>query len=53
MKLTPPKNITYSLAVLLGLVALVLGFMSGFAVSTYWALAGLVVLVIGNAYEKI
>ncbi len=53
MKLTPPTNATFWASGTLGVVALVLGFSSGFTLTTYLALAGLALLVIGNLYEKI
>jgi small-conductance mechanosensitive channel len=52
MKLTPPTNVTYGISLLLGVLAIVLGILTGFATSTYLALAGLALLALGNYLEK-
>ncbi len=53
MRLTPPTNSTFYASGTLGVVALVLGLSSGFTLTATLALAGLVLLVVGNVYEKI
>jgi hypothetical protein len=53
MKLTPPTNLTFGLSGVLGVAGLLVGLSTGFALSTYLLLAGLALLVVGNAYEKI
>jgi uncharacterized membrane protein len=49
MKLSEPKVITFSIAVLLGLVGLVTYFVPALTIYAFWLmLAGWVVLVLGN-----
>lgn len=52
MRLTPPTNATFWISVLLGLVSVIAGFTIGFTISTYLALAALLVLMLGNLFEK-
>lgn len=53
MKLTPPTNLTFGLSVLLGIIGLGLGFYSGFSPALVVTLVGLLILAVGNLYEKI
>ncbi len=53
MRLTPPTNATFSLSLLLAVIALVISFRNGFSTSGYLALGAWLVLFVGNMYEKI
>lgn len=55
MKLTPPKQVTFFIAVILGLVGLVASFVAIPVLSPYafWLVfVGLVVLALGNMMES-
>ncbi len=53
MKLTPPTNVTFGIGVFFGVVSLVLGVFSEFSLSLVLALVGVLILAVGNLYEKI
>jgi hypothetical protein len=49
MKLSEPKVITFSIAVLLGLIGLVAYFIPAMTIYAFWlVLVGLIVLALGN-----
>lgn len=49
MKLSEPKVLTFSIAVLLGIIGLVIYFLPTLTIYAFWlVLAGLIVLVLGN-----
>lgn len=53
MKLTPPTNKTFTMAIFVGIIALAIGLYKGINLSLVIALVGLAILASGNIYEKI
>lgn len=53
MRLTPPTNLTFGIGIIFGIAGLGLGLYQGISSALTVALAGLIILAIGNLYEKI